>query len=283
MSTTNSQSPQTFNVASSYQVESSFTLQTKIGANTTVNVYEQAYTYVNSNYVVFLNTNLAEMFLNASYADADNDVLINLNINASKIASLLNTEIASVMYLGVEKPGLSCGFETLKCPSGDGVTLQSTNKTLGFRLLEIAAVNIFSNAKARAAIKNDLEFEYGTILDTQSSKGLYASLADQINAAFQTDAANIFNQYVNTTRYTASVDANQFVNFNFKSSNIQVMLDFNFNTLGLPESFRGRIGSASAQSFVHQNILLMLTDSYKFSNVPSDGYSFTNGGSIGWQ
>jgi hypothetical protein len=260
-----------YNVSTAYNVDSSFTLRTPLGVNTNLSVYEQAYQFQNTNYVVFINVgNMANLFTNASYQDFLNQVNVNITVNqAWAFENVFNTG-ASVLYRGGTGASENAnGVEKLMYNNASGQNaVISTNRSLGFRLLEIAAVNIFNNAKARAAIANDTDFINGTVIDRSSSvpnSWIYNSLSNQLATAFNTDKFNIFNQYVNTSRYNTSVDSNQFVNFNFKNSNVQVLLTFNTNTVGTEGSYSGSIGGLS--NGVSKTVLLILTDNYDFNNV----------------
>jgi len=259
------------NVSQSYNSESSFTLNSTLGANTNLNVYEQAYQYQNTNYLLYVNVgNMASMFSNASYSDYLNSVNVNLSVNKAWVTNnVWNSAVSSVLYRGGSGGSeLTCGMEKLVYNNTSGEVI-STQNTVGFRLLEIAAVNIFNNAKARAAIANDAEFVNGTIPEAISSDTLYNSLSNQLSTAFDTDKFNIFNQYVNTTRYNASVDSNEYTNFNFSDANIQVLLTFNTNTVGTPSGYTGSIGGLNTN--VSKSVLLILTDTYDFANVQGPG------------
>jgi hypothetical protein len=269
MSLTEVSNQRFYNASSTYNSDSSFTLRTPLGVNTNLSVYEQAYQFQNTNYVVFINVgNMANLFTNASYQDYLNQVNVNITVNqAWAFNNVFNTG-ASILYRGGNGASENTnGMERLFFNSiGNVDTVTSSNKSLGFRLLEIAAVNIFNNAKARAAIANDTDFINGTVEDRiRPGQWLYNSLSNQLANSFATDKFNIFNQYVNTSRYNTSVDSNQYVNFNFKDSNVQVLLTFNTNTVGTEGSYSGTIGGLS--NGVSKTILLILTDNYDFSNV----------------
>jgi len=261
------------NVSQSYNIQSCFTLDSTLGANTNLNVYEQAYQYQNTNYLLYVNVgNMASMFSNASYSDYLNSVNVNLSLNKAWVTNnVWNSAVSSVLYRGGSGSSeLTCGMEKLVYNNTGGLNkVVSTQNTLGFRLLEIAAVNIFNNAKARAAIANDTQFINGTIPEAISNDTLYNSLSNQLSTAFSTDKFNIFNQYVNTTRYNASVDSNGYTNFNFSNANIQVLLTFNTNTVGTQNSYTGSIGGLNTN--VSKSVLLILTDTYDFANVQGPG------------
>jgi len=268
--TTTTQNTYTFNAASVYNVNASFTLQTPIAVNTAMTVYQQAYNYINSNYVVFINVgNMQNLFSNASYNDYLNSVNVNLTLNESAMISLLNSNATSVFYRGTNGANDSvCGFEKMVYDTTNGSVFTSTSRTLGYRILELAANGIFGNAKSRSAIKNDTDYIYGSVTDTVQSKPLYNSIANQLATSFNTDRFNIFNQYVNSSRYSGSVDSNQYQNFNFTAANIQVLLTTQINTVGTQNNYANSIGGFPTT--VNKSILLMLTESYNFNNIASD-------------
>jgi hypothetical protein len=210
------------------------------------------------------------MFTNASYSDYLNNVTVNLNLNKEWVTNnVWNSNVSSVLYRGdYGNNELTCGMEKLVYNSTSGEVI-STQNTIGFRLLEIVAVNIFNNAKARAAIANDSEFINSTISEAISSDTLYNSLNNQLSTAFDTDKFNIFNQYVNTSRYNASVNNNGYTNFNFSDANIQVLLIINTSTVGTPSGYTGSIGGLNTN--VSKSVLLILTDTYDFANVQGPG------------
>jgi hypothetical protein len=133
-------------------------------------------------------------------------------------------------------------------PSVDrkGVTtgMEAGNYNLGFRLLEVAAVQIFNHARARAAIRNDTEFTAAMkqgVNDIQSKIVAYG--ANKVVDGVKDD---IFNQYVqqnllalSTDDVTAVVNFN-FDNFNFGGYKTGVIINFNmpgiFDSSNIPVS-----------------------------------------------
>lgn len=260
----------TYNPLVSFDSTSSFTLQSGLSVSSTVNIYDQAYSGTASNYVVFVNIgDFSTFFANASYEDYLNTVNINLTIDNAQVNSLLNTCIASVFYRGsAGASDLGCGLEKL---SYDGTTFTSTKNTLGYRLLELAALQIFNNGKARAAISNDTDYINGTITDSaHDNKALYTSITNQLYNAFVNDKFNIFNQYVNTGRYENSNDYGVYKNFNFTGVNIQVLLTFAGTVNPSPTTSIADHPYGLTNSF-SKTVLLILTDSYSFTNVPTHG------------
>jgi hypothetical protein len=251
-----------------------FTLFTPIGADAQMNVYEDIYKTLATNYVVFVNVlNFGSMFTQKSYEDYVNQVNQNVIVNTNYIQSILNGNDSSPVLRGMYgKVDPVTGLEQITNTSG---TYSMTQKQFGYRLLELAALNIFGAATARAAIANDSEFINGTGSNLYTGNGetsgtgtLYSALANQINYAFNVESNNIFNQYVNTWRYEYSNDVNQWQTYNFDNSNFQILMTYQVNTYGINRGlgFSGSIGSLYPTGF-NKTVLLVLSDYYNIGDV----------------
>jgi len=248
------------------------TLATPLSLNTQANIFSNLYTFIDTNYVVWLNVaNYSNLFANASFMQNFlniDDVDVNLTLNSAWFINQLNSTNTSVIFNGY-LTGETTGMEgIINTPINQGATTggyQFTSvysgsfQTLGYRLLEITAVNLFHHAKARAAIENDDTFVYGTAPDFIHGGTLYSSLANQLTISFQTDKHNIFNQYIELGRYTPGQnDVNVPVNFNFADLNMQVKLTFGVNTDLDPSTY------PYYPANFETSILLVLTDHFHF-------------------
>lgn len=260
----------TYNYNSSMVVDYSttFSIYTPIGSNQQVNIYQQQYQAIPSNYVIFINIiNYNILFKTKSYIDTIDTVNYNIAINTTYLESILNSPNSSVVLRGTE--GLDDNVAGLENVSFSSNVYSSSSQNLGFRLLEIASLNIFNNARARAAVANDTEFIYGSATNYYSGLGetsgvgnLYSSLSNQINYSFNIEAYNIFNQYVNTWRYNTSVDVNRYQNYNFDNTNFQILMTYQVNTYGINRGYRTTLPKG-----FNKTILLVLTDKYNIGDI----------------
>lgn len=132
-------------------------------------------------------------------------------------------------------PKMNAGPNAEAAPSRKGVVIgmsDSATENIGFRFLEIAAVQIFNHARARAAIRNDTDF-------VTSMRETVTDISDKINVytAINADGGvkdDIFNQYVQQNllvNYPAN-DVDAVVPFNFQSFNFdgyKTGIQINFN------------------------------------------------------
>lgn len=266
----------TYNYNSSLVMDynTTFTLFTPIGATQQANIYTDVYRTLATNYVVFLNIgSYTSLFERRTYEDFINQVNQNVIVNTTYLQTVLNAPRSSVVFRGLH--GAADPVTGLENVTNDNGNYSSDLKNYGFRLLELAALNIFSSATARAAIANDTEFIYGSGSNLYTGQGeisgtgnLYSSLANQINYAFNVEANNIFNQYVNTWRYVGSNDVNQYVPYNFTTTNFQILMTYQVNTYGINRGsgFTGSVANLYPNGF-NKTILLVLSDGYAISDI----------------
>jgi hypothetical protein len=257
---------------------STFTLHTGIGATQQLNVYEDIYTSIGTNYVIFVDIGeFNTLFQSKTYEDFNDYVNQNVIINTTYLQQILNSTNSSVVlkgYYGAED--LTSGLEEVETSTVGGIsTYTSGTRNFGYRLLELAALQIFNSATARAAISNDTEFIYGSGENLYTGQGetsgdgnLYSSLANQINYAFNVESNNIFNQYVNSWRYQYSNDINQYQTYNFDQSNFQIYMTFQANTYGINRGlgYTDKIANLYPTGF-NKSILLVLSDSYSYNDI----------------
>jgi hypothetical protein len=113
-----------------------------------------------------------------------------------------------------------------------GITVGAPNSNIGFRLLEIAAIQIFNHAKARAAIRNDTEF-------TTSMQHIVDSIPNLVNEYNITEETKLemYNTYVQQNLASLSDDVTSPVAFNWNVYNFNdtyvsgVQLNFNIPSI----------------------------------------------------
>ena len=160
------------------------------------------------------NTSLNDIFNQRDFVLNNNNYVINLNINSSRlnelfyssntinISSNMNTVVSSIVYNTLDK---------------------SNEKLLGLRFLEIIATKIFGHAKARAAIRNDSKFY------EKSATSLVQQVIDGVNTSIVTKKMDIFNTYINQNRYNGNINNIPTpVNFNFDNTNWEFPIHFSF-------------------------------------------------------
>jgi hypothetical protein len=213
---------------------STITILSTLYANAQVNTFDDVLTYISTPYVLFVNVmDWSQFFSQKDYVDNNDEVIINLVVNTEYLqSSVFNTDQTSVYYRGINgstEPNDFLGLETINV-SEDGITQTGTERHFGFRLLEMSALKMFKNAKARAVIKNDTDYVNGTITNNHDESPLYQSLSSQILGAFETNKHEIFNQYINTGRYPALPDATGTIAFDFTDLNFQIKLVYDSYT-----------------------------------------------------
>jgi hypothetical protein len=266
----------TYNYNSSLILDynTTFTLFTPIGTNQQLNVYEEIYKTYATNYVLFLNvSNYGTFFSEKAYEDNINYINQEILVNTTYLQAILNSPNTSVVMRGIYgKNDSITGLENTTNSSG---VYTSSTKNFGYRLLELAALNIFGAATARAAIANDTDFIYGTGTNEYTGQGeisgagtLYSALTNQINYAFNVEANNLFNQYVNTWRYDYSNDVNRYQSYNFDNTNFQILMTYQVNTYGINRGagYSGPIANLYPTGF-NKTILVVLTDYYNIGDV----------------
>jgi hypothetical protein len=266
----------TYNYNSSLVLDfnTTFTIFTAIGGDQQMNVYEDIYKTLATNYVIFMNVvNYGSLFTQMSYEDFTNKVNQDVIVNTTYLETILNNAHSSPVMRGIYgKNEVVTGLEEVTNTNG---VYSAGLQPYGYRLLELAALNIFGAATARAAIANDTDFinGIGTNLytgygETSGVGNLYSSLANQINYAFNVEANNLFNQYVNTWRYEGSDDVNNWQSYNLDNSNIQIFMTYQVNTYGINRGFgfSGQISNLYPTGF-NKTILLVLSDYYNIGDV----------------
>jgi hypothetical protein len=160
--------------------------------------------------------------INSSYSSNSS-----LTINQVYLSSLLEMDNVSPMYLQNEdiEP---LGFETCG------------KKSLGYRLIEVAAFSLFKSATARAALANKTQYYNGTNQDFSNT------IAESLNTSFATDSNSIYNQY----------------GYNFSGINFAVNYYHTGFTMGINRghSYYGPI-AGSVNNFNH-TLLLILTEDF---------------------
>jgi hypothetical protein len=137
----------------------------------------------------------------------------NFVVNGNYFLSVLNSNNTSPLYITCGSNNPTTGFE------------RNTYTTFGYRLLEIAAVNIFLHAQSRAAIAND----------TDIVNSYYNSIIQQTSDAFNNE--NQLNS--NYSRYYMN-------------------LTLNIQTVGTEANYMGPIGGRA--NFVQTNIFMIITN-----------------------
>jgi hypothetical protein len=112
--------------------------------------------------------------------------------------------------------------------------LTGTNYNIGFRLLEIAAIQIFNHAKARAAIRNDTAFKDAmqSVVDETQTKITGYDLTGETKL-------EIFNHYKRQFPNSEANDVDASVAFNFDEFNFlsyATGIQINFNMPSITDS-----------------------------------------------
>ena len=169
-----------------------------------------------------VEANLYELFDNYHYKQINiESVAINFTYDENQINKILDSEhisspgkFTTLMQgnLGIGKTGKNNG-------SINGSEKTSTN--LNLRLLEIVAIHLFGHAKARAAIRNDTEFNFlsGTI-----KRGIIEKFDGNVKELF-------FKQYVGSGKYVNSNDTEIFAPFNLEDSSIRYQIEFTVDNI----------------------------------------------------
>lgn len=266
----------TYNYNSSmvFDYNTTFSLFTPIGTVTNANIYLDSYKTFATNYVIFLNvSNYNSFFTQKQYQDNTNTVNQSIIVNKSYLQNILNSSNSSVIFRGLF--GLNDNITGLENVTNTSGIYSSNLRHFGFRLLEIAALNIFGSATARAAVSNDTDFIYGTGTNLYTGSGetsgvgtLYSALSNQINFSFNSEANNIFNQYVDTWRYTGSNDVNRYQSYNFDNINFQIYMTYQVNTYGINRGYgyTGSIADLYPSGFT-KSILVIVSDKYNIEDI----------------
>ena len=234
-------------------------MSTLLGANTDTTIYDTEIAQKTANYHVNVNLGLGGyqyLFTTSQFQQNSTDedeVDATLTLNKAFILQTLKAaqteELTSGTYGGVV-----LGTET------------DTDQTFGFRLLEIAAANVFGHCRARAAISNDESYQNLSIATTYSTYtgDLANVLTNQMSDAFNSEVDSVFNQYVdyvNNATYGVSFNANQVdvsQDFNFYGLKFQFLLQYYTDTIS--DSTGSALTDTSLPSNVNQTIRLTFYD-----------------------
>jgi len=158
-------------------------------------------------WVISVGTTLNTLFNTRTYTeDTTNNSLYNINLttNTTQIESLLNNN--------------NLTYDTTGSASSNAANLGlETTATFNLRLLEMAALEIFGHAKARAAFSNDISFNnYHTTVSSHMSTSFSS----------QSVSNNFFEQYVQLNRISGA-DVGQSAPFNLAETSLFVYGNLN--------------------------------------------------------
>jgi hypothetical protein len=194
--------------------------------------------YPNTHYLITINANFHKLIgLTGNYVQNVNPNLVttamSLHSNDVYLKELLGYNAvydANGVVVTNQVTGLVSGPDaTGRKGTTTGVASSASN--LGFRFLEIAAVQIFAHARARAAIRNDTQF-------SGAMQSAVDALSTQINQYLVTNVAQneIFNDYVRQNLLASTNDVDTAVNFNFDAYSFNgystaVRINFTMNSI----------------------------------------------------
>ena len=179
-------------------------------------------------WIIECGSNLNTMFNTRTYTQTSGNnqaYTANLTVNMTQVNLWLNGTPGLTWDPSTPGAGTIYGLET------------SGPRNFNFRLLEMAALEIFGHAKARAAIANDNLFD-----------SLHGSVTAHISDTFsiQSTRNNFFEQYVEINRYYNSDDITGTVSFNLASTSVYVFGYLNGNIVDAtttPPLTTGTVGS----------------------------------------
>jgi hypothetical protein len=150
-------------------------------------------------------TTLNTLFNTRTYTeDTTNNTLYNINLttNTTEIERLLNTN--------------TLNYETSGSASTNAPGLETT-ATFNLRLLEMAALEIFGHAKARAAFSNDISFN-----------NYHTTVSSYMSTSFSSPSIrnNFFEQYVQLNRISGD-DVSVIATFNLANTSLFVYGNLN--------------------------------------------------------
>ena len=178
-------------------------------------------------WIIDCGSNLNTMFNTRTYTQTSGNnqaYNVNLTVNVTQVNLWLNGTPG--LTWDISTPGTIYGLET------------SGPRNFNFRLLEMAAFEIFGHAKARAAIANDNLFD-----------SLHGSVTNHISDTFsiQSTRNNFFEQYVEINRYYNSDDITGTVSFNLASTSVYVLGYLNGNICDATTPLTtGTVGSSTS-------------------------------------
>jgi hypothetical protein len=175
-------------------------------------------------YHVTTQANLYTLFANYHYKQveqgngAPNNFLVNLSYDNSKLYDMLGSTILSSGTISPLNHGAINPNATDK-ENGSINGADQDNNNIGLRFLEIVAIHIFGHAKARAAIRNDREFDH---INMDIINGMHNSLTEQTKQRY-------FREFVGTGKlvpWETYDDISQWTPFNFDTSSIRYTVNF---------------------------------------------------------
>lgn len=191
--------------------------------------------FPDTHYKVIVNVNFRDLLQPEGnfVQEAGNSENVDINLNFDCNVDLLKVYLG---YSAVYNGGAVVTNSVRQLTNGGvsegrkGLTLgveQSNNGNLGFRFLEVAALQIFGHAQARAAIRNDTQF-------TESMQDAVDNINTLVDGYAESEDAkhDIFNLYVRQNLITNEDDVTTIVDFNFDAFNFAGFLGavrINFN------------------------------------------------------
>jgi hypothetical protein len=158
-------------------------------------------------WVISVGTTLNTLFNNRTYTEnTTNNTLYNINLttNTTEIERLLNTNTLNYDTTGsANSTATNLGLETIA--------------TFNLRLLEMAALEIFGHAKARAAFSNDISFN-----------NYHTTVSSYMSTSFNSQSIrnNFFEQYVQLNRISGA-DVGVIATFNLAETSLFVYGNLN--------------------------------------------------------
>jgi hypothetical protein len=210
-----------------------------IDVNQNVNLYDQVPSiteaFPETHYKVVVNVNFRDLLQPSGnfVQDGSNSENVNINLNFDCNVLLLK------QYLGDDAvySGATVVANNVRQLDNGGVTEGRKGVTtgrevgnsgnLGFRFLEIAALQIFGHAQARAAIRNDTQF-------VEAMQDAVTKIDDLVGGYAESDDAkhDVFNLYVKQNLINPEDDVTTIVPFDFTEFNFAGFLGavrVNFN------------------------------------------------------
>jgi hypothetical protein len=196
-----------------------------IDVNQNVNLYDQAPSiteaFPETHYRVVVNVNFRDLLMPTGnfIQDGSNSENVNINLNFDCNVDLLKVYLG---YDAVYAGGSVVANNVRELDNGGvlqnrkGLTTgrETSSANLGFRFLEMAALQIFGHAQARAAIRNDTHF-------VSAMQDAVTKIDDLVGGYSESDDAkhDVFNFYVKQNLITNTDDVTSIVQFNFDNFN----------------------------------------------------------------
>lgn len=164
------------------------------------------------------------------------DINLSLNPNSDYLKHLLGyTEVYNTGNVVQNVVAVALAGPSASGRKGNTTGMIAGNYNIGFRLLEIAAVQIFNHAQARAAIRNDTEF-------ATSMQSVVDGIPALINGYNMTEETKLemYNTYVQQNLASLTDDVTTPVAFNWTAYNFVgdyfSGVQLNFNMPGIFDS-----------------------------------------------